>query len=67
MLSILKELHKFKLRYNSILPYKDITVKMFYLNKFHRKLQRIKSQHQRATTIIISYTNKTNSKIYKLF
>ena len=67
MLCILKELHKIKLRYNSILPYKDITVKMFYLNKFHRKLPRIKSQQQRATTIIISYTNKTNSKIYKLF
>jgi hypothetical protein len=67
MLCILKELHKINLRYNSILLYNDITVKTFYLNKFQRKLPRTKSQRQRATTIIILSTSKTNSKIYKLF
>jgi hypothetical protein len=67
MLCILKEIHKIKLRYSSILQYKDITVKMFYLNKFHKKLPRTKSQQQRATTIIISSTNEKDSEIYKLF
>jgi hypothetical protein len=54
MLCILKELHKIKLRYNSILPYKDITVKKFYLNKFHRKLPRTKS-HNKEQQLLLFY------------
>ncbi len=53
-------LYKIKLQYSYMLPYKDIIVKIFYLNKFHRKLSRTKSHQKTGTTIIISYTNKTN-------